>query len=46
MLDKFGKKVSPLCYFCKEEPESPIHLFQSCTKINAGRSYSILSKMY
>ena len=27
MLDKFGKKVSLSCYFCIEEPESPIHFF-------------------
>ena len=31
MLYKFGKKVSS---FCMEEPESPIHLFNSCTKTN------------
>ena len=29
MLYKFGKKLSPLCSFCMEEPESPIHLFHS-----------------
>ena len=34
MLYKFGKRVSPICYFCMEEPESPIHLFHSCTKTN------------
>ena len=33
-LYKFGKNVSPLCFFCMEEPESPIHLFHSCTKTN------------
>ena len=27
MLYKFGKKVSPLCSFCMEEPDIPIHLF-------------------
>ena len=32
MLYKFGKKVSPFYSFCMEEPESPIHLFHSCTK--------------
>ena len=48
MLYKFGKNVSPLCSFCKEEPESQIHLFHSCTKTNSlpGCSYNILSKMY
>ena len=30
----YGKKVSPLCSFCMEELESPIHLFHSCTKTN------------
>ena len=34
MLYKFGKKVSPLCFFNMEEPKSPIHLFHSCTKTN------------
>ena len=34
MLYKFGKKVSPLCSFCMEESERPIHLFHSCTKTN------------
>ena len=34
MLFKFGKKVSPLCSFSMEEPESLIHLFYSCTKTN------------
>ena len=34
ILYKFGKKLSLLCSFCKEEPESPIHLFHSCTKTN------------
>ena len=34
MLYKFGKKVSLLCSFCMEEPESPIHVFCTCTKIN------------
>ena len=34
MLYKFGKKVSPLCYFWTEEPNSPIQLFYSCTKTN------------
>ena len=34
MLYKFGKKVSPLCSFCIEEPESLIHLFHSVTKTN------------
>ena len=34
MLYKFGKKVSPLCSFCMEEPESPIHLFHSCIRTN------------
>ena len=34
MLHKFGKKVSPVCSFCMEQPESPIHLFHSDTKTN------------
>ena len=34
MLYKFRKKVSPLCFFCMEEPQSPIHLFHFCTKTN------------
>ena len=34
MLYKFRKKVSPLCSFCMEEPESPIHLFHSYIKTN------------
>ena len=34
VLYKFGKKISPLCSFCMEESESPIHLFHSWTKAN------------
>ena len=34
MLYKFGIKLSPLFPFCMEDPESPIHLFHSCTKTN------------
>ena len=34
MLHEFGKKLSPLCSFCMEEPETPAHLFHSCTKTN------------
>ena len=30
----YRKKISPLCSFCMEELESPIHLFHSCTKTN------------
>ena len=47
MLYKFGKKVSPLCSFCMEKPESAIHLFIHVQKQTfSGHSYSILSKMY
>ena len=47
MLYKFGKRISPLCSFCMEEPESPIHLFYSRIKQTFfGRSYNILSKMH
>ena len=34
MLYEFGKKLSPLCSFCMEEPETAAHLFHSCTKTN------------
>ena len=34
MLYKLRKKVSPLCYFWTEEPNSSIQLFSSCTKTN------------
>ena len=43
MFYKFGKRISPLCSFCMEVPESPIHLFHSCIKQTFfGRSYNIL----
>ena len=38
MLYKFEKKVSLFCSFCMGEPESPIHLFHSCTKTNFLRT--------
>ena len=31
MLCNLEKKVSPLCSFCMEESESPIHLVHFCT---------------
>ena len=34
ILYKFGKEESPFCFFTMEEPESQVHLFHSCTKIN------------
>ena len=44
MLYKFGKNVSPLCSFCKEEPESPFSFFILAQKRTlSGCSYNILS---
>ena len=34
MICESGEKLSPLCSFCEEEPETPAHLFHSCTKTN------------
>ena len=34
MLYVFGKKVFPLFFYCLKEAESPIHLFQFCSKTN------------
>ena len=33
-ITNLEKKISPLCSFCKEDPECPIYLFYSCTKTN------------
>ena len=32
MVSKFKKVESPLCYFCKDEDETYIHLFHRCGK--------------
>ena len=32
MLFRFKKVDSPLCSYCNEEEETPIHLFHSCLK--------------
>ena len=44
MLFRFKKVDSPLCSFCNEEKETPLHLFHSCLKIkqlwNKRRQYS------
>ena len=34
MICESGEKLSPLCSFYEEEPETPAHLFHSCTKTN------------
>ena len=34
IFEKNGKRVSPLCFICMEQPESPIHLFHSSAKAN------------
>ena len=34
MLYVFGKKLFPLFFYCLKEAESPIHLFQFCSKTN------------
>ena len=34
MLYVFGKKVSPLFFYCVKEAEIPIHLFHFCSKTN------------
>ena len=33
MLFRFKKVDSPLCSYCNEEEETPLHLFHSCLKI-------------
>ena len=32
MLFRFNKVDSPLCSYCNEEGETPLHLFNSCLK--------------
>ena len=32
MLFRFQKVDSPLCSYCSEEEETPLHLFYSCLK--------------
>ena len=32
MLFRFKKVDSPLCSYCNEEEETPLHLFHSCLK--------------
>ena len=40
MLFRFKKVDSPLCSYCNEEEETPVHLFHSCLKNKELNNFS------